>query len=232
MKNLKLLTICLVLISSATFAQKKSITKTASPVYCGNAFNYTATSKVANVTFSWTRAAITGISNPASTGSSATINETLVNTTTNPITVKYAVTMTPSTGCPHVDTLAVVINVPPVLSSVLTTTMCDSTTFNYTATSSQSGATYTWTRAAVTGIDQAASSGTSGTISEILSNNTSADVNVNYIITTSANGCSSTQTLTVTVHPTPFLAFNKARNKINYKTELFSNPVGFFKYIG
>ncbi|MCU0471007.1 MAG: M36 family metallopeptidase, partial [Arcicella sp.] len=62
---------------------------------CSNdVFNYTATALPSETVFSWTRATVAGISNPTGSGNSANINETLVNTTNNPVTVSYFFTLT------------------------------------------------------------------------------------------------------------------------------------------
>lgn len=64
---------------------------------CSNSsFNYTATSSTSGISFSWTRPAVAGISNSASSGNSAVINETLVNTTNAPITVRYLFNLSPN----------------------------------------------------------------------------------------------------------------------------------------
>ncbi|MFN3852283.1 MAG: M36 family metallopeptidase [Spirosomataceae bacterium] len=67
-------------------------------VCSGSTFNYTATSNTAGTTFRWVRSQVAGISNPTSSGNSAQINETLINTTTNAVTVYYNFYFTPS-GC-------------------------------------------------------------------------------------------------------------------------------------
>ena len=56
------------------------------PICSNTTFAYTPTSTTSGVIFSWTRANIVGITNPASSGSGP-INETLINTTPNPINV-------------------------------------------------------------------------------------------------------------------------------------------------
>src|SRR5678815_2728083 len=61
----------------------------------GTAFNYTPTSNVTGTTFTWTRAAVAGISNPASSGTGA-ISETLTDTTGSPVNVTYVYTLTVS----------------------------------------------------------------------------------------------------------------------------------------
>ena len=99
----------------------------------------------------------------------------------------------------------VTVNPTPVLTSTLTpAAICDNTTFNYTPTSSTTGATFAWTRAVVVGIANLIGSG-SGNPSEVLDNTTALPVNVTYVYTVSANGCTNATTFSVvvTVNPTP-----------------------------
>ena len=163
------------------------------------AFTYTASSATANTTYTWTRALVTGISNAAGSGSGVVINETLVNTTTNPINVTYIYTLT-ANGCPNPQNVVVSVRPLPVLSSVTTTNACTGTAFTYTATSATTGTTYTWTRAVVSGISNTAGSGT-GAINETLINTTSSPIVVTYNYVLTANGLSNPQTLSVTVNP-------------------------------
>ena len=86
----------------------------------------------------------------------------------------------------------------PALTSSLTATATSSSAFNYTATSSTAGTTFAWSRAAVTGISNAAATG-NGNISETLVNTTASPVNVTYVYTLTANGCTNTQNVVVTV---------------------------------
>ncbi len=66
---------------------------------CNNqVFNYTATTAASGTyTYSWTRAVVAGISNSAGSGNTDNISETLVNTTSNPVTVQYLITISPNT---------------------------------------------------------------------------------------------------------------------------------------
>ena len=84
-----------------------------------NSFAYTATTASAGINFSWTRATITGISNPSASGNNATINETLINTTSNPITVTYTFTLSPDPcgGTASPQPIRVVVN-PGITPSV------------------------------------------------------------------------------------------------------------------
>jgi hypothetical protein len=89
------------------------------------------------------------------------------------------------------------------LSSALTAAVCNNISFSYTPTSIVPGTTFSWTRAAVAGISNAAASGT-GAINETLVNTTGAAINVVYMYTCAANGCTGQPVaVTVSVKPTP-----------------------------
>jgi Fungalysin metallopeptidase (M36)/PKD-like domain/Fungalysin/Thermolysin Propeptide Motif len=94
----------------------------------------------------------------------------------------------------------------PVLSSPFNNIACSNQLFNYTATVSAVGPyTFSWTRAAVVGISNAAASGTNASISETLINTTSKAINVVYLITVSPDECGGTpkaQAINVLVNPT------------------------------
>jgi hypothetical protein len=169
-------------------------------------FHYTSIPNNGADTIAWSRAAVAGITNPAATGGSGDINEHLHNTTPNPVSVTYTYTLTIA-GCPHTDNVVVTVNPKPVLSnSNVTPKVCDNTPFTFTPSSATTPApTYAWSRAYVAGIGALAKSD-SGSIHDTLKNNTYIDVpNVVYIYTLTANGCSNTQKVTLTVHPTPLL---------------------------
>src|SRR5262249_10938969 len=84
--------------------------------------------------------------------------------------------------------------------------ICTGTVFNYTATSSTPGATFSWTRAAVAGIAEGANSGI-GDVSETLTNTTASPINVTYVYTVSANSCTNPlhYDVVVAVNPGPVL---------------------------
>lgn len=91
----------------------------------GSPFVYTATTAAAGATtYSWSRAAVAGISNPASSGNTANVNETLINTTNNPITVTYMFTLTPN-GCGSNIAQPVKVVVSPAPTPLVSTyTIC------------------------------------------------------------------------------------------------------------
>jgi gliding motility-associated-like protein len=163
----------------------------------------------ANTTYTWSApSAISGISGLAAGTSASSISGTLTNSTNAPVDVVY--TVTPTSGangnCVGASfTVTVTVNPTPALSSTLTpAAICSAATFNYTATSATLvSPTFAWTRAAVSGITEGASSGSTATISETLTNTTNAPISVTYVYAITANGCSATNSVVVVVNPTP-----------------------------
>ena len=180
------------------------ITSAATATVCDNTpLGYTATSSTAGATFAWTRAVVAGISNAIGSGATSSINESLDNTTTAPVVVRYVIT--PSVGvCAGTPfNLDVTVNPTAVITSAATATVCDNTPLGYTATSSTGGATFAWTRAVVAGISNPIGSGATSSINESLDNTTTAPVVVRYVITPSVGVCAGTPfNLDVTVNPT------------------------------
>jgi Fe-S cluster assembly scaffold protein SufB len=193
------------------------ITSSATDNWCNNVPNtYTATSSSSTATFAWTRAVVGGISNLAGSGSTATITETLINTTTEPVIVHYLITPSVN-GCAGTTfDLAVTVNPTAVITSSATDNWCNNVPNTYTATSSSSTATFAWTRAVVGGISNTAGSGSTATITETLSNTTTEPVIVHYLITPSVNGCAGTTfDLAVTVNPTAVITSSATDNWCN-----------------
>jgi PKD-like domain len=180
-----------------------SSTLSPSAICNGTTFSYTPTSTVADSTFTWNRAAAVGISQSASSGT-GDISEILTNTTSTTINVTYVITANGCSG--SAQSIVVSVKPTPAYSSTFSpAAICSGSTFAYTPTSAVAGSTFAWSRAVVVGINQAASSGT-GNISEVLTNTTSAAINVTYIVTTTASGCSGSQNVVVSVSPTPSLS--------------------------
>src|SRR5205814_321678 len=184
-----------------------AVTSAATGTICsGVAQNYTITSNVAGTTYSWSRAAVAGISNAAVAGQTTKPNKhSLRNDTTTPDTITYIITPSAS-GCTGIAfNYVVTVNPTPAVTSSATGTICSGVAQNYTITSNVAGTTYSWSRAAVAGISNAAVAGqTSNPITETLTNTTTSPVSVTYIITPSASGCAGAAfNYVVTVNPTP-----------------------------
>ena len=172
--------------------------------------NITLNSATSGTNYNWTRNlnGVTGTG--ASSGSSITINDTLTNATTNPININYPILLT-ANGCQNNDTIKALVNPTPKLSNIPTTAgRCGGNAFNFTATSATTGATFAWTRAAITGITPASNTQSSATINESLNNSTTSPIIVSYIYTTTINSCSGNDTIRDTIYPSPSL--NSAKN--------------------
>lgn len=187
------------------------------PAVCSNTvFSYTPASNTPGTSFSWTRSATTGISNPAASGINNP-NETLINITSQAVSVSYTYALNTPNGCVNIQTVTVSVNPAPVLSSTLTpAAICSGSTFNYTPTSASAGAAFSWNRSVLPSISNGPGAG-SGLInpSEVLVNTTINPVSVPYNYTITANGCTNTQIVSVTVNPTP--------NAVNQTTTICGN---------
>ncbi|MGD9929768.1 MAG: PKD-like domain-containing protein [Mangrovibacterium sp.] len=169
-------------------------------VCSGSLFSYTPTSNTPGVSFTWSRAAVIGISNPAYSGSGP-INETLVNITNLAKTVRYVIGMT-ANGCTNTQELEVTVYPTPTLLSDLTPSdVCSGSSFSYTAVPSVSGATMSWHRPVVAGISNSEGNGVNN-ILETLINTTTEIIDVPYTYTLTANGCTNTEIVTVGIKPT------------------------------
>ncbi|MCE9538771.1 MAG: T9SS type A sorting domain-containing protein [Bacteroidetes bacterium] len=199
-----------------------SSTLTPPSICTGSAFTYTATSLSSGATFTWARAAVTGISQAASSGS-GNVNEVLTNTTSSPISVTY-VYVTTANGCTSTPGESVVVSIGqvPVLSSSLTPSMCSGTTFTYTATSTTPGVSFTWSRATVSGITEPGTAGTAN-VSEILTNTTTSPVTVTYAYITNASGCAGgTQNVVVTVYNKPTVSLAPFTDTVCFQAPAFA----------
>ncbi|MFC5271910.1 gliding motility-associated C-terminal domain-containing protein [Adhaeribacter terreus] len=142
---------------------------------------------VAGITYSWTGTGLssTTIANPV---------VTLPNTTTAPINQTYIVTATNSFGCIAKDTVIVTIKPMPIANAGSDKTICSGTNTTLGTTAS-AGYTYSWSPA--TGLSS--TSAANPTVS--LTNNTASPITQNYTVTTTLNGCVTTDQVTVTVNP-------------------------------
>ncbi len=179
-----------------------SSTLTPGSICSNSVFVYVPTSSNGTVT-GWTRAAVAGINNPASSGS-ANPNELLINTTPLPVNVTYVYTLT-TAGCTNTQNVVVTVNPNPILSGTLTPPdVCSNAVFNYTPASLTPGAVFNWSRVSISGISNLSASGI-GDPNETLVNTTSSPIPVTYNYQISSLGCYSSQNLVVNVKPLPVL---------------------------
>ncbi|MCR5861004.1 PKD domain-containing protein [Flavobacterium sp. J372] len=166
---------------------------------------------VTGVTYDWVATGGNiGMVSSSGTGNVPAFNA--VNTTNNPITV--TITVTPKIGnCSGPSkTFTIRVNPAPTTAfSIADQAVCSGgTTLPVTLTSTTSGATFTWTADAPTGITGIVSSGTNTIPAQILQNTTTAPVVVTY----TAKAATSTGTACpgpnaeykITVHPLPTIS--------------------------
>lgn len=167
---------------------------------CNNTiFSYIPNSLAPGTSFAWSRDAVTGVDNPASSGIDNP-NELLMNSTTDPVAVAYVYTLS-AAGCENIQTVNVDVNPTIVLTSTHTpSALCNDASFNYTPVPSYAGADIAWSRATVSGISNGANSGM-GAISEPLHNTTTTPKTVTYVVTLSKDLCSYNENVVVTVNP-------------------------------
>ena len=134
----------------------------------------------------------------------------------------YRAVWTNSEGVVETNVVKLTVNPLPELTSALTASTNSNSIFNYTPKSNIPGTVFTWTRAVVAGISNAAASGTGG-ISEKLINTTGAAVLVKYEYVLKVNGCAQTQVVAVTVN---------APMDCNISTSITSNFNGDRIYAG
>lgn len=176
------------------------------PVCSGLALNYTITADRTDATFSWSRAAVTGISNAAVTGQTTnTITETLINTTGNAIDVTYVITPLNGTCPGPAVSYVVTVNPTPAVTSQPPLPICNGTSTNYAVTFNTPGTSFNWSRDEVPGISNAAVSGqAAATIKEVLFNTTTAPIDVTYVFNAKTASCQAQPyQLKVTVNPEP-----------------------------
>lgn len=170
-------------------------------VCSGSTFSYSATTDVA-ATFSWSRQAVTGISNPVASGTSGSISETLINITANPVKVTYVITATSAQNCSSVLNYVVTVNPFGTVTNANKESACNGTPLNYTPAFNHPGVSYKWSRAAVAGILNAAVDGqAAATIKESLYNTTNAPIDVTYTFSYAEGSCNGSFDYIVSVGP-------------------------------
>jgi hypothetical protein len=178
------------------------------PICSGSLFSYAPTSLSPGLTFQWARGTQAGITENGFTNT-GNISEALHVNVGTPVTViyEYSLYFNSNNTCFNKDTLRVIMNPAPGLTSPLNASQCNNTLFNYMPTTAASGAVFTWIRGAVTGISNPPLSGIGG-ISETLVNTTDTVKTVAYaFITSSAGGCvNNNDTVRVVVKPNPQLS--------------------------
>jgi len=196
---------------------KPSLSSTLTPAdICSNTvFNYIPESNVAGTTFSWSRAAVNGISNPEGSSTDENRNnpnEILNNTTTSNIKVTYIYSLTSPTGCENTQQIEVNVKPTPMLQQQdYESELCSGDLFEYIPQSTLGGTNFTWERRSASGNVQ--SSG-SGSISERLNNDTENNIVFTYYYTLSNSSCSNPEEFSVSVTVLPTFQVEASASRI------------------
>ncbi len=178
-----------------------SSTLSPTPICDSNLFTYSPASDSLGTLFTWSRAAVAGITNTANSGSGP-IAEYLNSTTNTVVNVKYIINLNYH-GCAATDSITESVKPTPYLTSRLTETVCSGTPFTYIDSETTGAATSaTWTLVTFGHVSASAVSG-SNNIHELLIDSLLTAQNVMFVYSNSLNGCSSTQNVIVTVNPSP-----------------------------
>ncbi|WP_316826660.1 PKD domain-containing protein [Pedobacter miscanthi] len=176
---------------------------------------FVPTSNVVGATYKWTvSSASPSLTGFATSGTGNIPAQNIINSSTAAETLKYIVTPE-ANGCVGVSsTYEITINPKPIFTGIANpAAICSNTIFNYVPGSSTAGVTFSWKRAAVTGISNSAASGSgidqAGSISETLINTTVNPIDVTYIYELSLGGCASANSypVVVRINPAPTALF-------------------------
>ena len=178
-------------------------------------------SNVATTSFSWTGTA----SSPQLTGFTTIGNgnipaQILVNSSTEIQKITYQI-KTAAYGCEgETATYEIEVYPSPIFTSnTAKTEICSGKTFTYTPTSSTTGVTFKWTRAAVIGISNAATSGTgvdaAAAISEALVNTTANPIDVVYEYEMTVGNCTTGIKIPIVVTVNPQVTANFGLSAVN-----------------
>ena len=187
-----------------------SSTLTPTDICSNTIFQYTPSSNVPNVLFSWNRNITPGISNVPTSGSGS-IQESLENTTSSAVKVTYQYSLISQDGCSNTQNVSVNVNPALVISNASSLyEICSGSSFKFIPNANITNVPYTWTRATVPGISNATATD-SGNIDEILNNTTDASIEVQYIYRIGQTvTCASDQAVKVSVKPIPKLTGSKS----------------------
>jgi PKD repeat protein len=155
-----------------------------SPVCSGNTITL-STTNVAGATYSW--------SGPG--GYTAAVRTPSRTNATTAMSGNYTVTVTGTNGCSRSSTVTVTVNQTPITTAGSNSPVCEGQTLNLTTTA-VTGATYAWS----------GPGGYSSTAQNPTRTNVTTTMAGNYTVTVTANGCSSTSTIAVTINTNPVIS--------------------------
>ncbi|MFD0764892.1 PKD domain-containing protein [Mucilaginibacter lutimaris] len=195
-----------------TIVKKATVTSSNAQSVCsGGQFTYTIRSADPATTFTWTTALTSGTATGfGATGSGATINDVITNSTASDAVVTYTITPTLNgcTGTPFA--LKVTIQPLPVLTQPVPVDpeICSNQPANIPLNSNIASTTYTWTSTAggpgISGNTNLTTASAVTGIQDVLVNTSALPGTVTYTVTPYNGTCAGTpKQVTITVKPLP-----------------------------
>jgi PKD repeat protein len=192
---------------------RPSVTAMTATITSGSAFNIVPIDGIngtvpAGTSYSWATPAGTGFSGGFSGSASASVNGTLVNSTSSPVTAVY--TVTPSYGgCPGSPFTVTVSIKPSATISPFILTICSGESFTIIPVDGTdgiipAGTTYSWDAPDGTGFSGGIAGTGAANISATLTNSTNSIATATYTVTPKSGGITGVPfTIIVTVNPKP-----------------------------
>lgn len=181
------------------------------PAICsGGVFAYTPLSSTSGAAFSWTRDAIPFIANAQGSGSGNSLNEVLVDTSINAVTVPYRYTVS-ANGCSNTQSIAVVVNPTPRVGGQIVT-VCSKTALTLPSLNVPAGTTYNWAPPTILPLGSVAGANTvtltgETSFTQLLTNQTLNPAHLTYNVTPVYNGCTGVSfKVDATLNPVPVIA--------------------------
>ncbi len=188
-------------------------TNTSTAICSNQLLTHTPSSTQPGSTFLWTSVFTSGSGSGNTASGSGNISNLLVNaSSTTAAVVTYTITpyYAGCAGAPY--TLTVTVNPNPTLTITNTTTeICSGVATNIQLSSSLAGSLFSWTSSIVSGTASGHSSNATAssvnTITDIITNTSTANAIVRYRITAvSPNGCIGIDSTDITIKPNPTIA--------------------------
>ncbi len=188
-------------------------TNTTTAICSNQLLSHTPSSSQTGSTFLWTSSFTSGTGSGNTANGSGNISDLLINSSsTTAAVVQYVITpyYAGCAGTPYTRT--VTINPNPAISVTNNAAeICSGTAANIQFSSSLAGSSFSWTSSVISGTATGYSSNTTPsattTITDVLTNTSTANAIVRYrITTTSTNGCTATDSTDITVKPNPTTA--------------------------
>jgi hypothetical protein len=200
-----------------TFVQAPTVDAGSDQTVCASSPAATLSGSVTGSYTSYQWVGGTGTFSPNRNTLTATYTPSAAEITAGTVTLTLQANTSLPAPC-NIVTDPMTINITPTvfITSPPTAVLCSGQALSYNITASQPGTTYAWTASVTSGSASGfTASGTSASITDVLTNSGTVDAVVSYNILPTFNSCPGTPfTLDVTVHPLPIITAAPVSNPI------------------